>query len=120
MSQFNESGLKAFPAAGAITKFSRVTLNSSGQVATSAAAEDDIGIAETAAAAAGELVTVRLATQSGTCMAIASGVIAAGAKVYGAATGQIGTTNTNARVGIALEAAGAAGDLIEVLRRQVT
>lgn len=73
---------------------------------------DMVGVSQEATAS-GALIPTRLMT-AGTLKIAASGAIAKNAPVYKAANGQIGTTNTNAQVGIALEAATAANDIIEV------
>jgi hypothetical protein len=61
----------------------------------------------------GKLIPVRFLT-AGTIPAIASEAIAVGDLVYKAASGKVGKTNTNLLVGIALEAAAADGDFIQV------
>lgn len=62
---------------------------------------------------AGETTPVRFLT-AGTVICTAAVAITAGALVYKAANGKVGLTNTNALVGIALEAASADGDFLEV------
>jgi len=75
----------------------------------------DVAIGVTLAnGAAGDRVPVRLLNAGGTVLIKAGVAIAQNASVYTAATGVIGTTNTNALVGYAEQAA-AVGDIIEVL-----
>lgn len=114
MSQYVETPTKSFVASAAITKHSRVKL-SSGKVAAAGIAEDWIGTAEDAAFADGDMVAVRLRTAQGTQKYIAAGAVTAGARVYAAASGKIDDTVSTELVGIALEAATANNDIIEVL-----
>lgn len=52
----------------------------------------------------------------GTCRMVAAGVVAKGATVYGSASGKVYTTKNSNKIGIALTAAAADGDYIEVQR----
>lgn len=117
MSQFNDSGLKAFEASAAIAQYARVTVAADGTIAQSAANEKGIGVARVAAFAAGEVITVKLWSKSGTMKMLAGGAIASGAAVNGIADGKIDDSGAvgSYDVGIALEAATADGDVIEVL-----
>lgn len=65
---------------------------------------------------AGELQGVRLPT-AGTLLLTAAGAIAAGAQVHTAASGKVNdvAASTSRPFGVALTAAGADGDLIEVI-----
>jgi hypothetical protein len=67
-------------------------------------------------APANGIVTVKLNTASGTFEMRAGGVISAGAAVFPAASGKVlaTTTSANLAIGIALEAATADNDVIEV------
>lgn len=86
-------------------------------VATATATDEAVGVT-TEGVAAGALVGIRLLS-SGTTKIVASGAIAAGAVVYQAAGGKVSAlpvaAGTYRRVGIALNAAAADGDVIEVL-----
>ncbi|HEX5498753.1 MAG TPA: capsid cement protein [Thermomicrobiales bacterium] len=115
MSQFCNGNTKSFVAGGAISQYARVKL-SSGKLALAGAADVEIGVVETAAFADGDLAPVRLRTAAGTFKMIAGAAIAAGAEVYAAASGEVGTTNTNPAIGHALDAASGANSIIEVLR----
>jgi hypothetical protein len=77
------------------------------------ATADIVGVTQ-APAVSGNYVETRFLS-AGSCKLTASGAISANALVYKAASGKIGTTNTNRLVGIALEAATADGDIIEVM-----
>lgn len=118
MAQYNEGPTKTFKAAGAIAQYLRVKPSgTAGQVSVAGLADLDIGVADREAFAAGDHISVRLGNASGTCLMVAAGEIAAHAKVYTAANGQVSATGatTSFLRGIALEAAGAAGDVIEVM-----
>jgi len=112
----NDSGFRAFPVgASAITVGTRVSLSSGLAVAAGAPNGTALGVAIGDAPANG-IVTVKLNTASGTHEMRAGGVISAGAAVFPAASGKVlaTTTSANLAIGIALEAATADGDVIEV------
>lgn len=115
MSQYVETPCKGYKASAAIAQYLRVKL-SSGKVAAAGIAEDWIGTAEQDAFADGDLLSVRLRSAQGTQKMVAAGAVTAGARVYAAASGKIDDTVSTELVGIALEAAAADGDVIEVLR----
>lgn len=71
-----------------------------------------IGSARSAAAAAGDKIPVDVL---GTAVVEAGAAVAAGATVASDASGRAITWASGAKVGIALQAAGAAGEFIEVL-----
>lgn len=119
MSQIVEVPCKTFTAGAALSKFSRVKLSSGVLVAAGVGASDDlleIGVVEDATFASGDIVRVRLRSAQGTTKMIAAAAIGAGVAVYGAASGQISTTASGGAIGISMEAATAANDVIEVLR----
>ncbi|MFQ5493771.1 MAG: hypothetical protein ACE5EX_00155 [Phycisphaerae bacterium] len=118
MSQFVNSPTKAFTAGGAIGQYLRVKLTA-GKLAIAGLTDKEIGTLEAAAFADGDVRAVRLAAAQGTAKMVAAGAISQGAEVFTAAGGQVSTSAvTGFAVGIALEAAAAAGDLIEVMRHQ--
>lgn len=119
MSQIVEAATKTFTAGGALSQFARVKLSSGVLAAAGVGASDDgveIGVVEYPTFASGDVATVRLRSSMGTTKMIAAGAIAAGVAVYGAASGKISTTVSGGITGISMEAAGADGDVIEVLR----
>lgn len=116
MSQYVETASRSFEAGGAIGRHLRVTLTA-GQLALAGIGVRELGTVEEAAFAAGDRRAVRLRTAQGTTKMVAAGAITAGADVYTAANGLVNVSAAGAYlVGTALEAAGAAGDVIEVLR----
>lgn len=70
------------------------------------------------AGVSGDVVGVVFANKQGTAKMVASGAVTAGVKVYSAAAGKVTATfaATGFCEGIAMEAATADGDVIEVLR----
>lgn len=85
---------------------------------TATATDDPIGVADYAAAS-GDLVAIRLLSEGATLEMKAAGAITLEADVYAAADGEIQALPTAAgtyrKIGIAMEAATADGDIIEVL-----
>lgn len=107
-------GSKGFTAGGAIGANLRVKL-SSGKLALAGASDADIGVTETIAFADGDTQTVRLRTAPGTVLCKAAAAFASGAALFAAANGTVDDSGTVA-FGTALNAASAAGDIVEVLR----
>lgn len=117
MSQYNGNGLRAFTADAAIGKNERVKLDSDGKITQAGLADRCVGVAQNAAFASGDIVNVQLYSAPGTMKMIAVEALAAGAAVYSEASGKVQDTAaaTSYLVGIALEAATADGDVIEVM-----
>jgi len=116
MSQYVDTNTKGFVAAGVIKLYARVILGSGGTITEAVLAEREIGIAMTPGLAIGDIVTVKLRSANGTHKVIAAAAITRGASCFSAAAGRVSNTATGAfNVGIALEAAGALGDVIEML-----
>lgn len=93
----------------------RVRVKLSGGKAVKAGATDRyVGITQGTAAADGDEIAVRLRNGLGTVEVTAAGAITAGNTCYDAANGKVAATGTQI-FGIALEAATADGDQIEVL-----
>lgn len=114
MSQYVETPTKAFTAGAAIGANLRVKLTS-GKLAVAGTTDVELGTLEEASFADLDVRAVRLRTAQGTAKMVASEAISAGAAVYAAASGKVAATGT-VRVGLALEAATANNDVIEVLR----
>lgn len=113
MSQFIDGPTRQFTSNGAIAQYLRVVL-SSGVLAAAGATVPCIGTAEDPILAADTTGTVRLRNAGGTRKMVASGAITLGNPVYASASGRVASTGT-VMEGIALEAAAANGDVIEVL-----
>ena len=117
MSQYTDGNTKTFVADEAIAVHLRVKLDSDGRVTVAGLADKDIGTAVTPAFAAGDNVTVRLRTASGTHKMVAIEALTVGSRLYTEANGKVQDTaaSTSFQIGTALEAASADGDVIEVL-----
>lgn len=116
-SQYVDGNTKTFIANAALGKYLRVKL-STGELVAAGATELELGTLEEAAIAADDLAAVRLLTASGTCMVVAAGAVSQGAALYTAASGKVNDVYVEGCyfIGYALEAAGADGDVIEMLR----
>ena len=114
MSQQYDVGCRTFTAGGAIAQYERVKMSGT-SVVQAGLTDVGIGIAQRAAAS-GELVAVKLWNSDGTFKMIAAGAVTAGAVVNTAASGKCddATTSTSLKLGYALEAAAASGDIFEV------
>jgi hypothetical protein len=116
VSQYIDGNYKNFTAGGAIAQHLRVKLTA-GVLVLALAVDRALGTMRDSAFATGDNRAVRLRSANGTSRYVANGAIAQGVKVYGAAGGKITATPAlgAALVGDSLEAAGADGDVIEVL-----
>lgn len=114
MAQLIDGNVKAFECDEALAIHRCVKMDADGKVTYADASDDYHGTAEQATFAAGEIVSVRLRSASGTCKMVASAAITAGAPVFNAADGKIAASGNNA-IGYALEAASGDGSVIEVL-----
>jgi len=111
------NGNKAsYAAGGAIAKHILVYF-SSGSLAVAGLATEPIGSIDEAAFAAGEVRAVSLRSGSGSIRCVAAGAFSQGAVVYGRALGKVDDVSTSSavRIGIALAAATAAGDIVPVM-----
>lgn len=112
-------GIKTFLAGEALATNRRVKLETGTtttppEVVYADAGEQHIGVTEFAAADA-TYVSVRLVNYSGTVEIEAADSFAVNATLYGADDGKISDTSSGSALGIACEAATAAGDLSEML-----
>ena len=118
MASVNTTGTKGFEANAALAQHVLVKQESSGKLSVAALGEEFIGTTLNEAFAQNDVIPVRLKSAPGTMKCIASGAFAINAVVYGRALGKIDDISATSaiRVGIALEAALAAGDIIEVMQ----
>ena len=118
MAQQNDTGFVTGIAAGAIPQFARVKPTSvAGTFDVAGLADRSCGIAQREAFAAGDPITIALWNKPGTFKAIAKEALARGAKLYGEAGGKLQDTaeGTSYAEAVALEAATAENDIIEVM-----
>jgi hypothetical protein len=115
MAQFTESGHKTFTSGSTLARYLRVKTPAA--VVAAGAADAELGVVTRAVTTSGDPADVLLRTAQGTTPMVASVAINVGDTVYTAADGKIGTeTSGTLRIGIALSAATADGDIVEVLR----
>ena len=110
-------GIINFDAAGVIPLGTLVKLDSAGTVSVAGITEEPIGAARAPAFASGDNIGVAMTSKPGTVTCIAAGAFAVGVVLYGRASGEVDddSTGTALRVGIAIEAATASGDYVQVL-----
>lgn len=106
MSQFSESGVRAFPATVAHTRGHAVKFSSGNIVVATAGTDVIVGVVDVDNDA-GQDANVRLRSASGTAIGLAGGTIAVGDKVTATTGGALiaTTTDKDEVVGVALEAA---------------
>ena len=116
MSQIVETSTKCFTAGTAIGVGVLVKLSSS-KLAVAGLADQPVGVMEEASFADGDLRSVRLLSAKGTIKCKAAAAVSEGAVVYGRADGLVDDDSSSSaiQIGVALEAASAKNDLIEVL-----
>lgn len=109
-------GLTSFIAASTIASFLRVKYVSGNQCDLAGATDNEVGVStgDKTSNAVGTPVPVQLTSEPGSVFLTAAGAITEGALVYRAASGKVAATGTEL-YGVALEAAGANNDVIEVL-----
>lgn len=116
MATYVEAPTRTFTAGAAIGKHILVK-GSSAKLAVAGLAEEFLGTLEDQSFADGDMRAVRLKSAQGTIKCVAAGAFSQFAVVYGRAAGKVDDVSTSSaiRVGIALGAATAAGDIVEVL-----
>ena len=111
MSQFNDTGYGSVTLTEAVGQYLRT--NAAGELC--GIAERGIGVA-TRNGAVGDVMAVALHSKPGTVKVVASAAIAVDAIVYTAASGKVGASASTAfPIGIAMTAAGADGDVFEIM-----
>lgn len=111
MTQSNE--FRSLVAAAALSAYTRVTVNSSGEAALATNTNQCVGVNQEDVAAAG-IANIRLYGH-GTVMVMADGAITAGGMVFPAANGKVSGSTAANQIGLAAEAATADRDIIEVV-----
>lgn len=113
MAQFNDTGYGTITLSGTVAQFARVTAAG----ATATATQQDVGTAQVDGVS-GDVVAVAYANKQGTTKMIAAGAVSLGAKVFSAASGKVSATQATGSFlqGLAMEAAAADGNVIEVQR----
>lgn len=120
MSAVQNAGIKSFKASEAMTPGTRVKLTATYQdrVSLAAAGEDFIGwnLSTISSTQATDLAHAQVQLKRPTVKARTGGAVTAGNRVYGAASGRVDDVLAGGPgVGVALQAAGGAGELIEIL-----
>jgi len=115
MSQYSDTIEKTFEASAAVALHAAVQLANTGKVSTNGLATRTIGFATRAAFASGDKITVRMFYP--TYKAIAKEAFAIAATLYTEADGKVQDTaeSTSLPMFIALEAATAENDIVEVM-----
>ena len=116
MASYVDTNCRTFTAGAAIAQHLRVKISSS-KLAVAGATDEDVGTLREASVADGDERAVILKNKQGTVKMVASEAISQYASVYGAAGGKVSDTSNENFIGIALDAASADGDVIEVLRQ---
>ncbi len=122
MSQFIDTPTKTFVASAAIAAHLRVKLNGSNKLAVcgAGATENELGTITKAAFADGDIRSVRLTSAMGTTKMVALTSFSREALLYAGAGGYVDDVVNGKPIGIALEAATALYDVVEVLRVNAT
>lgn len=114
MAQYVESNVKAFELSATCAVYRRVKLDTNGKVLQAGAGEQDVGTIEEGGVS-GNYRVVRLCTAAGTRKMVAAGAFSINDVLYPAAAGKVDDAPTGAAIALALEAATADGDIVEVL-----
>lgn len=114
MSQYVEGPTRTFAVSSALGQYLRVKV-SGGVLALAGSTDVELGTLENPVLTGATYGSVRLRTAQGTVKMVASEAITAGNPVYAAASGKVASSGT-VYCGTAVEAAGANGDVFEVLR----
>ena len=120
MGQVNATGIRGFSCTQALAPNLRVKLDATYGLELAGATDSEVGVVGqrhlVTGLGANTMAPVILPNAPGTLIMVAAGDFAAGSTVYGAAGGKIDNVENGCPIGIALEASGADGDEVEVLR----
>lgn len=113
MAQYNDTGYGTITLSATVSQFARVTAAG----AAASATQQDVGTAQVGGVS-GDDVAIAYANKQGTTKMIAATDVSVGAKVFTAASGKVSKTQATGSflAGIAMEAAAADGNIIEVQR----
>lgn len=118
---YNNNEIVSFQAATDLTKYARVKIKNTAtktpEVEVAGAADIAIGYVNSEDCYAGDNVAIRLSSSPGIIMGLASEAFVRGAHLYAAASGKLTDTDAGGQtvVAIALNAATADGDYVEVI-----
>ncbi len=117
MSQQFDTGCVPMTADAAIAQYARVIFEADGKCVTAGITQIGDGIAQTAAFASGDVISVKVWNSGGTFKMIAEEASAVAANLYTQAAGKVHDTGdaTSFLFAKALEAATADGDIIECM-----
>lgn len=120
MTQYVDTPNRSWDISTQINRGTRVVINSSDVLVAAGAAQNELGVLDrtyqTTGVGADGLAPVRLQSATGTTTFIANGAIGVGDRVYGAASGLVGTTPNSNYKGVALNATSNTGEYVEVAR----
>jgi len=117
MSALVNTGSVTLPCNTTLGRFIRVKM-SGGYLAAAGATDNEIGVLNDAIVTAGDYGSVLPNNIGGVRFMVAAGAFSQYASVYGAASGYIDDTANEHYIGVALDAATAAGDIVRVLPNQ--
>lgn len=117
MAQQDDTGWKTYEADEAIPIYSRVKLDSDGKITLADLADRSIGTSTRAAAAAGDLISIKLRSAPGSHRVRVKEAVAIGAALYSEADGEVQDTAEALgwHEGVALSASTAEDDVIEFM-----
>jgi len=115
MSEYTDGNTRTFQATGALARYLMVKLTAGKLVVQTATGDTWLGVVSRAVLAADDRVAVILKNKSGTMPCVADAAITVGLEVETAAGGKVSPYTSGVKVGVALTAAAADDDEIEVL-----
>ncbi|MBX3465292.1 MAG: hypothetical protein KF878_00145 [Planctomycetes bacterium] len=117
MADVNETGKKTFFAAEPLAAYRRVKFvaGSGTRVEYAGAGDEHLGVTLGKQDTIGGVIEVALTNKPGTVKVEAAGVFAAGADLYGAASGRVSATPAGSKIGQPTSAASGAGSIVELV-----
>jgi len=112
-----ENDIVSLPASGALAANRHIKIDSNGQLAYAGLGEDGIGLTQGIAAAAGDMVPVKLWTASGTfAVTLSAAAATIGGPLYSAANGKFSNSSSGTTRLVQLEAGTGDGSVIAAAR----